>query len=137
MIPVALTGLLGKLAPILKVLGIDPAKMANSFGRHQVEGLFRAQVAGVALRLEEDGLTPAVKGETPEAERQMVRSAMYLLAKGVFATKLPKGANVAADQLRDLHDDKIVARVSPQIDHTTTTTAMVELVAREWVDLLF
>lgn len=132
-----LTGLLGKLQPILKVLGIDPVKMANSYGRAQLEPLFRQVAPDVVRRMEKDGLTPALKGDSPKAERQVVRSAMYLIAKEVFRYKLPRGASLAADYLRDAHDSEVVAQVSPLIDATTSTAALVELVIDTWIERIF
>ena len=131
-IPAGLTGILKQLAPILKVLGIDPDKIINKFGRAQIEPLFTAVIPVVTARLEKDGLTPAAKGDGPDAERLVIRAAMYLLAKSVFATKLPKGANVAADFLRDQHDDQVVALVSPQVNAQTTTAELVRIVSHEF-----
>ena len=133
-----LTGLLGQLAPILRVLGIDPAKIANKWGRAQVAPKFEEAIPFVVSRLERDGLTPALKGDSPAAERLVIRAAMYLLAKEVvFGLGLKKGANLAADFLRDAHDDQVVALVAPQIDQATPTEALVRLVAREWIERIF
>ena len=132
----ALTGILGKLQPILKVLGIDPAKIANKMGREQVKQRLTAAAPKVVARLEQDGMTPAAKGDGPEAERQVIRSAMYLLFKAQFSF-LPKGANIAGDALRDLYDDKCVALVSPLIDASTTTAAMVDTIIAQVIEVMF
>lgn len=134
---VAITGLLGKALPILKMLGVDPAKIVNQYGRTQVTAMFKAAASKVVSRLETDGLTPTAKGDSPEAERLVIRAAMYLIAKEALKNRLPKGANLVADHLRDAADDKIVKLVSPQIDASTTTAAMVDIIIGEWVELLF
>lgn len=127
--------LLKQLRPIAHLLGLD--KRANALGRAQVEPLFLAAVPRVVARLEADGHTFATEGDGPESERFLIRSAMYLLAKDALSTKLPRGANLAADYLRDKQASKIVALVAPQVDRNTTMTALVELVCREWLNLIF
>ena len=133
---IPLTGLLGQIAPILKLVGIDPAKMANKMGREQVKQRLIAAAPAVVARLEKDKMTPAAKGDGPEAERQVIRSAMYLLFKAQFSF-LPRGANVAADAVRDLYDDKTVALVSPLIDATTATAAMVDTIIAQVIEVMF
>jgi len=129
------TDLLHQLQPIAHLLGLD--KRANTLGRAQVEPLFLAAVPRVVARLEADGHTFAKEGDGPESERFLIRSAMYLLAKDALITKLPKGANLAADYLRDKAGDKIVAAVAPQVDRNTSMAELVWLIAKEWEELIF
>lgn len=133
----AFTGLLAHLEPIAHLLGLD--KKITGMGREQVEPRFRAAIPVAVARLEKDGHTAAKEGAGPEAERFRIRAAMYLVAKDALAHLLPKGANLAADFLRDRNkaDDKVVAAVSPLIDEHTTTQEMVEKVVDAWLNLIF
>lgn len=128
-------GLAGQLGPIAKLIGLD--KIAGKLTRDFVGKRMNAAIPKVVKRLTEDHLTPAEKALSPEGERLFIRAAMYLLAKEVFAGVLPKGANLAADFLRDQHDDKVVALVSPQIDAASSTDAAVRVVAKEFLNRVF
>ena len=133
------TDFLKQLLPILRLLGIDPAGMANKLGREQVAKRLEAGVPAVVKRLEKDKLTPAAKATTPEGERVFIRAALYLSLKAAFTEILPqgRGANYASDFLRDTHDDACVAIVGPQMDATTPTADAVRLVNAALIERLF
>src|SRR5687768_9780468 len=98
---------LGRLLPVLKLIGIDPEKIAKNYVDTEVKKKLLAGVPAVVSRMTADKMTLADKGDMPEAERLVIRAAMYLLLKEVFRKILPsrsRGANLVADFIRDQHD---------------------------------
>lgn len=125
-----------QLLPVLKLLGID--KKAQAFSKEKLLPRFTAAIPDVVARLEKDGVTPAKKGDTPEAEAHIVKFTMLLLAKGALKGVLPAWAiPYAADAARDPSKAKVLAAAGPQFDTTTSTEAMVGIVLKEWERLVF
>ena len=125
-----------QLQPVFRMLGLD--KKAQAFTKEKLMPRFQAAIPGVVARLEKDGVTPAKKDGSPEAEAHIVKFTMLLLAKGALKGVLPSWAiPYAADAIRDPSKAKIVTACAPQFDTTTSTQALVELVLREWERLVF
>lgn len=123
--------------PVLRMLGLDPAKIANKLSRDKIGALLEANVAKTARRLTGDGWTPAVKASEPEAERQLIRAALYLTLKHALGAFVPKGANVLADVVRDQHDEDVVALVAPQLTTEHTTEDLVRMVNAALIERMF
>lgn len=130
--------LLDQLLPLLKLVGLDPGAIGNKLGREQVGKRLAAGVPKVVARLEQGGLTPTGKGDSPEAERVLIRAALYLLIKAVLKPVIPAGPLAfVVDGVRDAYDDKCVALAAPKFDRTATTPQMVQIVAAEFLELMF
>jgi hypothetical protein len=127
--------LLSLLQPLLHLAGIDPAQVTNRLGREQLTRRMERAVPAVTRDLASHGLTPERVAGHPGLARQMVRSALYQLFKRALG--FPQGGNIAADLLRDVYDDKVVARVAPQLRAAQTVEEALGLVIRELVEIVF
>lgn len=123
------------LLPLLKTLEIDPASLANRLGRDQFTRRMERGIPAAVRNLQAHGLTPAKTHRDAVAQRQMVRSGLYLLFKRGLAMKV--GGNVLADGLRDHYDDACVSRVLPQLTATQTTEEALGIIVREVVEQIF
>lgn len=145
-----LTDLLKKLSPILKAMGMDPNKIINKFGRDKLAPYWERAKRETVIRLENDGLTPALKAQDPDTERVLIRMAMFFHAKhaaqllladipgvrGLGANVRKRVAGLIGDAARDAHDEKLVAELSPQVEPTTTTAAFVDLMSHAFFERL-
>lgn len=127
--------MLTTILPLLKAVGLNPERQARKFSRGQVEARFVAALPAVLARLEKDGLTPDLKAVDPRAERQFIRSTMYLLLKQSWP--LRQGASLAGDFLRDQYDDAVVESASAEIEPSTSTLAAVTVIANHLLDRMF
>ncbi|MBA2708540.1 MAG: hypothetical protein H0U59_12120 [Gemmatimonadaceae bacterium] len=126
-----------KAIPFLRGLNLDPSKWDKA---GVTAALVTAQPA-VVVRLDTDGMTVTGKGGNAAAEKQVVRSAIYLLVKGVIIDLFPQVprqlAGHGADALRDRYARKIVPRLMKSIDATTTTEALVASAADAIIGQMF
>ncbi len=135
---VAAQQLLGMVMPFLKLFGHTSIDLTSGAVQGELKSRLWSTQTLVVSRLEHDGMTPALKGDGEAAERQVIRSAMYLsLKEGLKGLGVSRGANVLADQIRDMHDDNVVVMVSPKIDHTTSTADMVKFTVEALIERMF
>lgn len=93
----------------------------------------------VENQLEVDEISPATVAGNADAEKQFIRSVMYLTAKQVVRGILPRGVGAAyvADYIRDQHDNKVVSLAAPRISNITSTREAIELINRLFLDSIF
>ena len=127
--------LLALIKPLLGALNVDPGDLANRLGKDQLAVRMARGKDAVAQDLEGHGLTPAQVAGDAKLSRQMVRSALFQLFKKALGSF--RGSGHVADALRDHYDDKIVARVVPQLTAAMTTEETVRLVVKETVEQIF
>lgn len=126
------------LQPLLRLAGVDPGTIGRKLGRAQVAGRMQKATAAVVGRMEDARLTPALKGDSPQAERVLVREAMRLLAKEIVRPVVPRWAVAfVADGIRDAYDDQVVPLALPRFDAGNTTAEMVWVVQEAWLEVLF
>lgn len=111
------------------------AEQARSLLKSELRRRMLAKAPGVAKKLVAGGYTvgqgqTSVRGRTAPATVHFIREAQFLLYRRVGLPAL------AADAIRDAHDDKIVLQVAG-VSPGTTPEAVVKLVAVAEVELLF
>lgn len=142
---------------LLKGFKLNPTSLLQGFTRPQVDTRLTAAIPGVVARLDRDGMNFAGQAGA-EGKKLVIRSAIYLLWKGVWvevlksinlplpnlpivpslpgATRL---ANPIADYIRDRQKGKIVPIVLAKYPESAldTSAELVPLVKEEILRLMF
>lgn len=131
-----LLALLRELAGFIPGAHLTQLLALFSGGKAALTAMLEAQVPTVVARMEQDGLTPA-HATTPALEGALIRSILYLSIKAVVATKLPVGASVVADVIRDHYKASVAPLVRPQLTPATSLAAAVRLVNDALVEIIY
>lgn len=108
-----ISGLLGKLK-------IDPSAITKGLAGDATEAQLARTKAAAVARLVGDGMTPAEFCDDDAEKRQLIRSALFSVLKPIVKN------GHAADVIRDLYDDGVVALLLPRVQKTWTVEQLVE-----------
>lgn len=131
--------LFDQLTPIFKLVGIDPAKQVNNFGRGKIQAALDKAKPKVVAYYEKNGFTPAKKdSDDPKVEKAFVKEYLFQIAKHTLIELLPSLPGpahilygIGADAIRDPHVEKTYQAVKAELDPTDSVAVAVDLISHE------
>jgi hypothetical protein len=142
--------LVDSISPVLKMFGVDPAHMVNNIGRDRSQKAVNLAITECVTYYENKGVTPAKKITSDQAEYILVRDYLYQISKhtikhlldglpipGLAGTVLNALLPMAADKLRDDHDDKVFANIKGMLDPEDSVESAVKMIAKELFEEVF